>query len=115
MFPGTKIVIEGQTYTIPALSLGQLRSGLLIRLREHDKLLSDRLVFDAMLLRGEIILVALQRNHPDVTQGQIDSVLDLRTTGDIWLTVLGSSGFSPGEDQAAATTANGTSAPSTEV
>ena len=119
MFDGSKMTIEGKEYVVPALSLGQLRRGILAKLREHDETLGKGDIFGAMLIRGEVIFAALQRNYPDLTQEKFEDAADLSNTGTIWLAVLGSSGFTPGEEQAAGTAAtektSGTSGQSTEA
>jgi hypothetical protein len=117
MFSGVNLVIDGETFVVPALSLGQLRSGILAKLQEHDKLLEEGKLFESYILRGEVIVAALRRNYPTLDEAKIMDGLDLRSIGPIWLTVLGSSGFSPGEKVAAETTTvlPGTSAPSTVV
>jgi hypothetical protein len=106
MFAGMKITIEGQEYLVPALSLGQLRTGLLDKIKEHDALVAEGKTFDVMVLRGEIILAALKRNYPDFDEAKLMSYLDMSNVRDLWLHILGASGFSPGETVAA--TANGT-------
>lgn len=113
MFPGNKITIEGEDFTVPALSLGQLRNGVLKQLEEHDKVLAEGGVFAAAEIRGNIILAALRRNYPDFSEDKLFAHLDLANTGQLWLSVLGASGFTPGEAQAADGKASGTSVPST--
>lgn len=113
MFGGLKITIDGADYVVPPLSLGQLRNGVLKKLQEHDELLASGKVFEATVLRGEVILEALRRNYPDFAEDTLMSFLDMGTIGPIWLAVLGASGFSPGEVAAAVDAALGTSAPST--
>jgi len=117
MFRGHTIRIGDEDFVVPPLSLGQLRNGVLARLQEHDKILSSGSMFDALVIRGEVILQALRRNYPEFSEDKLMSYLDLFNIGPIWLAVLGSSGFTPGEDQApkGATTVPGTSAQSTGV
>lgn len=112
MFAGTKFNIGGEDFVVPALSLGQLRNGLMDRLKEHDKVLAEATLFDAMLIRAEVILAAIRRNYPDFDEQRLMDYLDLRTVLPMWNAVLGASGFSPGETEATATEANGTSSPS---
>lgn len=111
MFPGTKITIDGEDFVVPALSLGLLRNGIMAKLKEHDEVLAAGNVFEAMAMRGEIILAALRRNYPDFSEDKLLSHLDLQNTVGIWLNVLGSSGFSPGEVQAAAKAASSSETP----
>ena len=103
LVPGKEVTIGEKTYTLPPLSLGQLRNGAMDKLRKHDEFIAEQKGWDAMLLKGEIILTALQRNYPDLKAKDIDEALDLGNVNDLWLHVLGLSGFTPGE--APATTA----------
>ena len=117
MFAGTKVIIKGAVYVIPPISLGQLRNGTLPLLQQHDTLIADGKTFEAMEIRGQVILSALRRNYPEFPESDLFDYLDLQNTGPLWLTILGASGFVPGETQAAVEIAetNGTSAQSTEA
>lgn len=117
MFAGTSVTINGTIYIVPAISLGQLRNGVLTKLKDHDLLVAAEKTFDAMILRGEIILEALQRNYPDFEPEVLWNWLDMSNTGPLWLSILGASGFAPGETEAvtAAKTIDGTLSPSTEA
>lgn len=102
MFSGTKIKIGEEEFVIPPISLGQLRNGVLDLLQKHDELVAGGKPFEAMDVRGQIILAALQRNYPDFTEKKLLDYLDAGNIGPLWLHVLGISGFSPsGEAQAA--------------
>jgi hypothetical protein len=116
MFSGKEIQIGAETYVVPAISLGQLRSGLLEKLKEHDKLVGegDKL-FETLTLRGEIILQAFKRNYPDFPEDKFFEFLDMENTGRLWLIVMGLSGFNSGEVPAATAQVNGISSPSTEA
>lgn len=115
MFAGTRITIGTEQYVVPPISLGQLRNGVLGKLKEHDILVAEEKAFDAMILRGEIILEALQRNYPDFEPKKLWDWLDMSNTGPLWLTILGGSGFMPGEAEAVTQVTNGTLSPSTEA
>jgi hypothetical protein len=115
MFAGTKITIDGESLILPPISLGQLRSGTLDRLREHDRLVSEGKPFDAMDIRGEVLFAAFQRNYPTFSKEKFLSFLDLGNIGSLWRSVLGESGFTPGEAQAVTETETGTSSQSTEA
>lgn len=114
-FPGNVFKIGDESYVVPALSLGQLRSGLLAKLQEHDKLVAEGKIFETVTLRGEIILAALRRNYPDFSEAKLFDCLDMATTGPIWLAVLGASGLGVGETPTVPRAPNGTFAPSTEA
>ena len=107
-FPGTTVTIGAEKYVVPALSLGQLRNGILPMLREHDKLIAEDKTFDAMEIRGKVILEALRRNYPDFDETKLFDFLDMANTQQIWLAVLGASGFAPGENLAVTETTSGT-------
>jgi hypothetical protein len=113
MFVGTKIKIGDEEFTVPPLSLGQLRNGALGKLKAHDDLLAEGKMWEAMVLRGEVILEALHRNYPDFESEKLWNWLDVGNVGPLWRSVLGASGFTPGEVVAAGTTGNGTSNQST--
>jgi hypothetical protein len=117
LFTGTKILIGGETYVLPALSLGQLRAGGLEKLKEHDEAIVAGNSFAASITRGEIIFLALQRNYPDFDETVLMNHLDLCNTIPLWQIVLGSSGFTLGETEGAEVTekSTGISAPSTEA
>lgn len=113
LFAGMKVVIGEEEFIVPPLSLGDLRSGVLVQLKEHDELVANGNPFEAMQLRGEIILVALKRNYPDFPEQKLWDWLDVSNIRDLWMAVLGNSGFTPGEAQAATTEKiNGISSPS---
>jgi hypothetical protein len=113
MYRGTKITIGDEEFIVPPISLGQLRNGMLARLKEHDQLVNDGKLFETVELRGQIILEALRRNYPDFPEEKLLSFLDMGNTAPIWLSILGASGLNQGEAQAVR--AIGTSGPSTEA
>jgi len=101
MIPGKKFSIGEKTYEVPPLTLGQLRRGALATLKAHDELIDKKDTYGAMLLRGDVIVMALKRNYPDLNEEEITDNLDVVNTTDIFLFILGISGFKPGEAQAA--------------
>ena len=109
LIPGTVIELGGVKYTVPPLSLGQLRNGGgLDLLKKHDQLVANSEGYEAFLVRGQTILLALQRNYPELSEDTLFEFLDLRNTTPFWQAILGLSGLTPGEDQAAVQTQNGT-------
>lgn len=115
MFAGTKVMIGGKEYIIPPISLGQLRNGTLPLLQKHDELLAEGKAFEAYEIKGQVILNALRRNYPDFDEEELFGFLDMTNTPPLWLQILGISGFTPGETQAAVGTTDGISGPSTEA
>ena len=114
MLAGIRIKIGDETFICPPISLGQLRNGLMTKLKEHDALAATtENFFETMTLKGEIILEALRRNYPEFDEKKLFDFLDLGNVTPIWLSILGASGFTPGE--AEAVKANGTLDPSTKA
>jgi hypothetical protein len=113
------MTIGDETFVVPPLTLGQLRSGVLALLQQHDALIAESKIFEAMELRGQVILTALRRNYPDFPEDKLFNFLDMNNNGPIWLSILGVSGFTPGEEVAPTVTAaprgNGTLSLSTAV
>jgi hypothetical protein len=115
LFAGTKIRIGDEDFIVPPISLGQLRNGVLSKLQEHDELVAQGKTFETMEIRGTIILEALRRNYPDFEEKRLFDFLDMANVGPIWLTILGASGFMPGETEAVTQKGNGTLSLSTEA
>jgi hypothetical protein len=114
LFSGKEIEIDGEKFILPSVSLGMLRNGMLQKFKEHDeRLTSGASFYELMQLRGEIILAALRRNYPDFSEDKLYAFLDLANVAPIWTSVLGLSGFTPGEVQAAIAATSGISDPST--
>lgn len=90
-----KVWLGNKEFQIPPLSLGQLRNGLLDKLKEHDKMLETNPDFSPLLLRGEIIIAALRRKYSeeDLPTSEIWDRLDLENVRQIWPIILGNSGF----------------------
>ena len=112
-FRGTEIQLGDKAYILPALSLGQLRNGILDILKEHDELVLASKFYEAISLRAGVIHSALTRNYPDLPLSEVEDNLDLSNSSSIWLLVLGGSGFS-GETPATTKETSGASGSSTE-
>jgi hypothetical protein len=96
-----------EEFIVPPISLGQLRGGVIAQLAEHDRLVAEGKIFEAMDIRAQVILAAMRRNYPDFSEEKLLANLDMGNTGGIWLSILGASGFTPGEETApVATTTN---------
>ena len=93
MIPGVEVMIGDKKYTIPPLSLGQLRNGVMEKLRVHDQLITDGKGYEATVAKGEIILAALSRNYPKLTLDELE--LDFGNVNSLWLATLGLAGFNP--------------------
>jgi len=98
-FKGVAIFMNGQDYLVPSLSLDQFE--------EHYKTLTDPVeaaegdtLFAQFKKYVPVILLALQRNYPEVTVADLRDWLDLNTFREAFLAVQGSSGLTvatPGE------------------
>ena len=109
LYPGVKITIDGEDLVLPAISLGQLRNGTLKLLQEHDALIAEGKTFEAIALRGDVLLTAFRRNYPDYPEAKFFANVDMTNTTELWLKVLGISGFTPGERPAEGESPTGTS------
>jgi hypothetical protein len=107
MVPGVKIVLGESEYIVPPLSLGQLR-----RFKDEFKKVDDARKAATSLgddqffavLDGSmpIILAALQRNYPSLTQEVLDNVIDIGNFQDVMQAVMAASGLkrvAPGENR----------------
>lgn len=102
-YAGVPFKIGEREYIVPALSLGLLRNGLLAKIKEHDDLVAEGKLFDTLALRGDIIIAALRRNYPDIDENEVFDYLDMTNTTQIWLAVLGASGFTSAGEATAGT------------
>lgn len=91
MFDGIKVMLGKQEYVVPALTLKQLRTGGLERIRENDQLLTDGKAFESFVPRLAVIGMALRRNYPELMDEELEDLLDMRNINPIWMAVLGAS------------------------
>jgi len=93
--------IKDKEYDIPAVTLGQLRAGMLEKMKKSDELLQTSYL-DSVMLRGEILAEALMAKYPG--QFTVDEVLDSLDPASVaasFMALLGMSGITPpGEAQA---------------
>ena len=95
MIPGVIVAMGGRDWTVPPLTLGQLR-----RLMPKVRQLTD---IGAQMDEGqigvlvEIVASALQRNYPDMTAETVENLLDLGNAGAVLHAVLTGSGLRPPE------------------
>ncbi len=103
MIPGVAVTMGDREWTVPPLTLGQLR-----RLMPKVRQLSDigaQMGEPQIEVLVEIVAVALQRNYPDLTAETVENLLDLGNAGAVLSAVLTGSGLkprtrSPGEAEA---------------
>jgi hypothetical protein len=110
MLPGVTIEIGGREWTVPPLTLGQIRRlGAAIATLGTDRPLLDGETVGAIVT---VVTAAMQRNYPDLTEDAVAELLDMATAPAVFLAVLTGSGFkrgAPGEDLAPAQAGAGTS------
>lgn len=97
-FPGNPFSLGGEVRIIPSLSLRQFR--------EHEEALntpaSETESLNSTANRFlPVILDAVQRNYPEVTEDNLLDWLDLSNLRDVMLTVQGASGMKPVTEVAA--------------
>jgi hypothetical protein len=91
---GESIRMGGDTYVVPALSLGQMK-----KLREEIETLRKKDA-DENELQGaatKVIHAALSRNYPDLILEQVESLVDLRNLPQVLGAIMGQSGFALGK------------------
>jgi hypothetical protein len=90
-FPGVPIVLNGETYLIPSLSLRQVQENYGV-LSEPFEITNDNLLqhFDTFL---PVIAIATQRNYPDVTEDNLRDWLALSSFYKVLAIVKGVSGL----------------------
>jgi hypothetical protein len=100
VIPGIMVAMGGQQWTVPPLTLGQLRRLMpkVQQLTEIDSQMGEKQI--GILV--EIVAAALQRNYPDISVEIVEDLLDLGNAGAVLNAVLTGSGLrlrepSPGE------------------
>ncbi|HUN99574.1 MAG TPA: hypothetical protein VMU69_25485 [Bradyrhizobium sp.] len=91
MIPGVAVMMGGQQWTVPPLTLGQLR-----RLMPKVRQLSDvtaQMGETQIAVLVEIVAAALQRNYPEMTEETVENLLDLGNAGPVLNAVLVGSGL----------------------
>lgn len=91
------LTINGKEYIIPAVTLGQLRAGMMDKMKKSDELVEKNWL-DSVMLRGELVAEALIAKYPNLTVEDVLNALDPISTGSCFLALLGASGITtPGE------------------
>lgn len=106
MIPGVTVAMGGEEWTVPPLTLGQLRRLMpkVRRLTEVGAMMGEAEI--GVLV--EIVAAALQRNYPDVTAEAVERLLDLGNAGAVLNAVLIGSGLKPRENSLGEGVAPGT-------
>ena len=100
MIPGVMVAMGGQQWTVPPLTLGQLRR-LMPKVRQLTEI-GAQMGETQIGVLVEIVAAALQRNYPDMPWKRSRILLDLGNAGAVLNAVLTGSGLrsrerSPGE------------------
>jgi hypothetical protein len=93
MIPGVTVAMGGQEWTVPPLTLGQLR-----RLMPKLRLLTEigaSMGEEQIGVLVDIVAAALQRNYPEATAETVENLLDLANAGPVLNAVLTGSGLKP--------------------
>lgn len=95
MIPGVIVAMGGRDWTVPPLTLGQLRR-LMPKVRQLTDIGAqmDEAQIGVLI---EIVASALQRNYPDMTAETVENLLDLGNAGAVLHAVLTGSGLRPPE------------------
>lgn len=93
MIPGITIEMGGRQWTVPPLTLGQLRRLMpkIARLAEIGSAIGESEI--DMLV--DIVAAALARNYPEITAEKLEDLLDLGNAGVVLNAVLSGSGLTP--------------------
>ena len=95
-YPGLEIEMAGQVYTVPPLSLGQVK-----RLVPHMAVFQDikptdifgengDKIIDAMI---SVIHAAMSRNYPDMTKEQLEDLVGIDDAAEICAAIMSKSGL----------------------
>jgi hypothetical protein len=93
VIPGVAISMGGREWTIPPLTLGQLRR-LMPKVRELSNI-NTQIGETQIGVLVEIVFAALQRNYPDITIEMVEDLLDLGNAAPVLNAVLTGSGLRP--------------------
>lgn len=91
MIPGVLLAMGGREWTVPPLTLGQLRR-LMPKVRQLTEI-GAQMGESQIAVLVEIVAAALQRNYPDMTPEAVEDMLDLGNAGAVLNAVLTGSGL----------------------
>ena len=95
MIPGIMVSMGGQQWTVPPLTLGQLRR-LMPKVQQLTEI-GSQMGEKQIGILVEIVAAALQRNYPDISVEIVENLLDLGNAGAVLNAVLTGSGLRPRE------------------
>lgn len=91
MMPGAVIEMGGREWTVPPLTLGQLRQ-LMPKIRQLSAI-GTEMSEEQIDILVEIVAAAVQRNYPDASSETVAQLLDLGNAGAVLNAVLTGSGL----------------------
>lgn len=91
MIPGVAVTMGGREWTVPPLTLGQLRR-LMPKVRQLSEI-GAQMGETQIGVLVEIVTAAVQRNYPDITPEAVENLLDLGNAGAVLNAVLTGSGL----------------------
>lgn len=94
MIPGVSVVMGGEEWVVPPLTLGQLRR-LMPQVRQLTEIGASMGEAQIAVL-VDIVTAALQRNYPETTPEKVENLLDLGNASAVLNAVLTGSGLKPG-------------------
>jgi hypothetical protein len=94
MIPGVTVAMGGRDWSVPPLTLGQLRR-LMPKVRQLTEIGASMGETQIGVL-VEIVTAALQRNYPDITPETVENLLDLGNASAVLNAVLTGSGLRSG-------------------
>jgi hypothetical protein len=88
MIPGTVVAMGSQDWTVPALTIAQVRTFLprIQQLSGLDPAQMGTAQLDALM---DVVAAALQRNYPEVTKAKVEDILDLGNALPVLGAILG--------------------------
>jgi hypothetical protein len=93
VIPGVVITMGGTEWTVPPLTLGQLRR-LLPKVRDLTTI-GAAMGEDQITILTELVAEALGRNYPEITPEKVEELLDLGNAREVLNVVLTGSGLKP--------------------
>jgi hypothetical protein len=94
VIPGISLMMGGREWTVPPLTLGQLRH-LMPKIRQLSDI-GPQMGEPQIDVLVEIVAAALQRNYPDMTIQMVENLLDLGNAAPVLQAVLTGSGLRSG-------------------
>lgn len=97
-FPGVPVYMNGQNYYIPSLSTRQFRENAKVLSTLPTQAEGETAVDYALRVQDAIlpvVVIAIQRNYPDVTLDNLLDWLDNSTLMDAWRATQSASGMTP--------------------